>query len=270
MANTSSTAFSVADRQRYTELLEDASTPLQREMIRRAFTAGHSAAQLHAFADAVRGFSDAEVYARCTFQPNASKPTEMHTLLKAQSDPLTAFRLNGGILTPSSMELPALETKQARPAVHKARTPGFQADSKEATPHTKRTLHPAAPKRVNDHSLFEHALAGVSTALGVSWSELLADSKAARLRALDAAHASLEGGLVVALALRPVKGDGLTFALALQSNVSHSTRAFEILNVANSQSAWVNQGDLVNGNELPFEDKRFRMLCRVGLPRRRQ
>src|SRR5262249_1304631 len=59
-------AWGEKSRALFNELLEDAPSDMQRELLNRAVAAGHSAAEVHAFADALRGFTDGEAFDRCT------------------------------------------------------------------------------------------------------------------------------------------------------------------------------------------------------------
>ncbi|HVE87741.1 MAG TPA: hypothetical protein VND93_33015, partial [Myxococcales bacterium] len=78
------------------ELLEDAGSELQREMLNRAVATGHSPTELHSFGDSIRGISDQQLFRLCTPPEDmpARTPEQMEIRLRAEADPILAFRLN--------------------------------------------------------------------------------------------------------------------------------------------------------------------------------
>ncbi len=89
-------------RELFQELMEDAGSELQREFLQRAVAAGHTAAEVHAFADSLRALDDDEIFEACTVDDRKSKRDySVMQLLKAESDPLYAFELKGGALSPA-------------------------------------------------------------------------------------------------------------------------------------------------------------------------
>ncbi|MHB8876358.1 MAG: hypothetical protein ACYC8T_21915, partial [Myxococcaceae bacterium] len=88
-----------ADQQLFAELLQDAPTELQQEMIQRALAAAHTPAELHAFCDEIRPLSDEEVFDACTLADARSAHSVVERL-RAEADPIYGFELNGHQLTP--------------------------------------------------------------------------------------------------------------------------------------------------------------------------
>jgi hypothetical protein len=88
-------------RQLLAELLEDAGTDLQREFLDRAIAAGHTPAEVHAFADELRGMDDDEAFTACTLDADAPEGYTVNQLLRAEADPLYAYELKGGTLSPA-------------------------------------------------------------------------------------------------------------------------------------------------------------------------
>ena len=85
----------------FDELLDDAGSDLQRELLQRAVAAAHSSAEVHAFADELRGLSDEEAYEACTLDSDAPEDYTVAQLLRAEADPLFAFELKGGTIEPN-------------------------------------------------------------------------------------------------------------------------------------------------------------------------
>lgn len=83
------------------ELWEDAASELQRELLARSIVAGHTPAEVHAFADEIRGKGDEALYEACTLDPQKAHDYTVSQLLRAESDPLYAYELNGGELEPN-------------------------------------------------------------------------------------------------------------------------------------------------------------------------
>lgn len=94
-------AWAANQRQLLAELLEDAGSDLQREFIDRAIVAGHTPAEVHAFADELRSMEDDEAFTACTLDADAPEGYTVNQLLRAESDPLYAFELKGGSLSPA-------------------------------------------------------------------------------------------------------------------------------------------------------------------------
>jgi len=84
------------DLQLFVELLEDAGSELQREMLNRVVAMGHSPTELHSFGDSIRGLGDEQLFGLCTPPDDmpVRTPAQMEARLRAEADPLVAFRLN--------------------------------------------------------------------------------------------------------------------------------------------------------------------------------
>jgi len=93
--------WAASSRTLLAELLEDAASDLQREFIDRAIAAGHSSAEVHAFADELRGMEDDAAFDACTLDAEAVEGYTVNQLLRAESDPLYAYELKGGALSPA-------------------------------------------------------------------------------------------------------------------------------------------------------------------------
>lgn len=90
----------------FSELMEDAPTELQRELVQRAVLAGHAANEVHAFADELRGLTDEACFDACTLDDAAAAGLSVVQRLKAEVDPLYAFTVRGGTLTPNDGDAP--------------------------------------------------------------------------------------------------------------------------------------------------------------------
>lgn len=159
-------AWTERSRDLFTELLEDATSDLQRELLNRAVAAGHTAAEVHAFADALRGVPDAEVFDKCTIDRDIGPDYSMEQLLKAEADPLFAFTLKGGEISPSDMvpRLPDSMLPYVRPSA-----PGPRGPPKfdETTDPGVRVRRPAGFDAKDDGALKKTA-AAASRELGAS------------------------------------------------------------------------------------------------------
>ncbi len=263
------TNLSPAARARYAELLEDAASALQREMLRRAMLAGHTLPELHAFADAVRPLTDSEIYEACTVHDSDWARANVEALLRAQSDPFEAFALKGGLLTPAAEKSPPLSVVQASaPSSAARKRPAFQADSTGARLTAQRPRSVELERRPSSGLLLEPVIRAATRDFGLRWAELEIGPTFTCQQALLAIRPALDDGLIVPIALKPLKGELVAFALVLQVTVGKGSRALQLLDVSSSVCAWVNEGDLLNSQELPFPDKRFRRVSHVGLPRR--
>jgi hypothetical protein len=93
--------WSARHKKLFKELMEDASSELQQELVQRAVLAGHTPGEIHAFADELRGLSDDECFVACTLDDDAPDDYTVAQLLRAESDPLFAFELKGGTISPN-------------------------------------------------------------------------------------------------------------------------------------------------------------------------
>lgn len=262
------------------ELLEDAPTTLQRELLQRAVAAGHTPNEVHAFADQLRAMSDDESFAACTLDEGGA-PTDytVAQLLRAQSDPLYAFELKGGALEPSDDEVLLTAPKPPVDLTKLRRiTASFVADSTDANPVRSAASRgvgalalPRSRTRGSSALLLEPLLAQATRAHDLNWQESQVDvPHGLSLEAAIAAAATVVGdGLPVPLALGPRPGVSVRLILALQINASRHTRAWQLYDPHSRELVWANEGDLLARNELPFSDKYHRRITLVALPSRR-
>lgn len=97
-------AWPPKSRALFEELVEDASSEMQRELLQRAVAAGHTPAEVHAFADELRVLEDDEAFDACTLDADAPEGYTVMQLLRAEADPLYAFELKGNALSPADDE----------------------------------------------------------------------------------------------------------------------------------------------------------------------
>jgi hypothetical protein len=286
--------WSARSRRLLDELLEDAVSELQRELLLRAVAAGHSAAEVHAFADALRPLSDDEAYRACTLEDAAPEDYTVAQLLRAEADPLFAFEVKGGTLEPGEEDGGAAPAPApvARPArtfelggdgpsaglTARAR-PGFVAESSGARPQaldwgelngSSRGGPPPATRGAAPASgrLLEDLLAEATRGLSVGWREHDVDTAGgmALAEALASAAGALTRGIPVPCAIGPQPGQHRRLVLLLQVSVSGKTRAWQLYDPLSQELVWANEGDLLAKAELPFSNKVNRRLTRVALP----
>ncbi len=97
-------AWPVKSRALFKELVEDAPSELQRELLQRAVAAGHTPAEIHAFADELRVLEDEQAFNACTLDADAPAGYTVMQLLRAEADPLYAYELKGHALSPADEE----------------------------------------------------------------------------------------------------------------------------------------------------------------------
>ncbi len=132
-------AWPVKARELFKELVEDASSEMQRELLQRAVAAGHSPAEIHAFADELRVLPDEDAFAACTLDADAPVGYTVVQLLRAEADPLYAYELKGHALSPADEPNGGATTKEieSMPFVVSApahRRPNFDSGSQPAVP----------------------------------------------------------------------------------------------------------------------------------------
>jgi hypothetical protein len=283
-------AWSQADRRLLGELMEDAGTELAREMLLRALAAGHTAAELHAFADAIRGMEDAALYAACAVDAAADLPVAHR--LRAQSDPLFALELNGRPLSPRLEDDPgpAYESADGRPRPRFRAPPAlfvkderetFEASLARGTPLRARELGasegdapsfgrkppPPAPSATVPSSSGRSFLDEAGLPFGFGFREMPVDAGRLTLeKALEAAAKSLAAGMPVPAALGRRAGEQGRWVLILQFATTARARAFQLHDPFAGETVWANERDLLARNELPFSAKTFRRITAVALP----
>ncbi|MBM4779072.1 MAG: hypothetical protein GQE15_15305 [Archangiaceae bacterium] len=291
--------WSARGRKIFQELMEDASSELQQELVQRAILAGHTTGEVHAFADELRGLSDDECFAACTLDDDAPEDYTVTQLLRAESDPLFAFELKGGTLTPNeeddapSAALPAqrrevmdapIARELAADPVRRAKEQraGFNAESGgfrsmvaskpaalAATPVAPSGAMPAMPAAAG--RLFEDLLGEATRALGVSWREVELDVPGGVPidQALQQAAGALQRGIPIPCVIGNAQGRPLRYLLVLQTSTSGTNRAFQLYEPFSQELVWANEKDLLSRGELPFDNKSLRRLLRMALPNAR-
>jgi hypothetical protein len=291
--------WSAKGRRVFTELMEDAGSELQRELVQRAVLAGHSPGEVHAFADELRGLSDDECYEACTLDDATPEDYTVAQLLRAESDPLFAFELRGGTLTPNeaddrlSAPLPAqrrevmdvpidravasdpIRVARAQRQAFNAESPGTRASPSvprkevlgaEVAPAPSGAVRPLLSS--GSARLLEDLLSEATRALGVSWREVELDVAGGTTMeaGLQQVAQALLRGLPVAGIIGNAQGKPLRPLLVLQVSTSGATRAFQLYEPMSQSLIWANEKDLLSKGELPFDDKSLRRLLRVVLP----
>lgn len=275
--------WSDEDQALFAELLEDAQSDLQRELLQRGLAAGHDAHALHAFADAIRPRADEDVFRDCT-PPRSGHP--LATLLAAQADPLAAFRLNGhagGRAGKSARSATPPAARAYRPPAdlfsEKTYVPGrsgekgafvAEADTDARRPdandlgRSKELPGPTAAKGKFSEELFNAA----GKPLDVKFTELAVDEGGLTLeRAVPVMAEALERGVPVPVILGNKAGDYRRYALVLQLQTAGKNRAYQLYDPVSQELVWANEGDLLHRSELNFSDKIFRRITAVALPR---
>lgn len=268
--------WSAKARALFTELLEDATGALQRELLQRSVAAGHTPAEVHAFADAIRGLDDSHAYAACTLEVTAPADFTVTQLLRAEADPLFAYELNGGALEPGDEPPAPAALEQPHPprldllVAPPRRKRAFQADSGGVTP--RLMAKPDAAERAapppSSLAFTEALLAEATRGLAVAWREHDVDAPGGLVvaAALEAATTALTQGMPVPCIIGPAPGQHRRFIVLLQVSTAGRTRAFQLYDPTSRELCWANERDLVLGQELPFDDKVNRRLTRVVLP----
>lgn len=246
-----------ADRTLLQELLEDAHTSLQRDLILRAVDAGHDARTVHGFADTIRAMEDHALYAACCSAPaKQTTGAKLEVLLRAQMDPVFALALRRPPApAPASRSTPATPlAPPARPVAK--RELGSSSD-----------VPAVSTRRKGDGGFAEELFSAAAEFAQVRYHEHVIDEARFTLgEAIARAGQALARGLVVPVVLGARPGDFRRYALLLQLHVSGRTRAFQLHDPFAQELVWVNEADLIAGKELPLSDKVFRRLTLIALP----
>ncbi|MBI3184949.1 MAG: hypothetical protein HYZ28_22645 [Myxococcales bacterium] len=280
--------WSEGDRALFGELMQDAGSEVQREMLRRALAAGHSPAELHAFADAMRAMPDEEIFAACTLGDGGRAPHSIVARLRAEADPIYGFTLNGHLLTPKLDDDPGPAYSPAgrakiplpppsvmvRPPPEPLRKAEFEQESSVARGR-KLDLHDlgaspdSEPSAMREEGrIAEELLNEAVRPLGIAYREQAVDGPKLKLeKAIEAAHAALARGVPVPVILGPAVGEYRRYALILQVVTTGKSRAFQIHDPFAQETVWVNEGDLFARAELPFAQKSLRRITAIALPR---
>jgi hypothetical protein len=275
------------ERALFVELLEDAPSELQREFLQRTDAAGHSPPEVHAFADALRSMSDAEAFVACTLEADAPDGYTVVQLLRAEADPLYAFELKGGELSPNE----TMESAEWQIPARLATEPPVNTDPNWMHPYTPGAVRPVGTVGTTDigasagaflqrrsttgsieaplgSAIVADLLNEATRALGVAWREVIIDDVGGNPLEdiLGPIAEALQKGITVPVAVGPSPGHHRRFCLMLQLSVSGKSRAFQLYDPFGHELVWANEGTLLSRTELPFDDKANRRITRVVLP----
>jgi len=297
--------WSRRDRQLFEELLEDAPSELQRELLRRALAAGRQANELHAFGDAIRPLSDEAVFAACTLSDRVAARQPIEERLQAEADPLYAYELNGGVITPQERSKPppprlAKDVRAAPPPVRQPPGRSVRAappmrppqdlevdsealaalprtregllelgESKDADPMPRAKPSPA-PAFVEglfvEGRFAEDLFNDALRPLGLSLVERQVDGGGLSLEeALEGARFALENSVPVPVVLGARAGDYRRYAILLQVQHSGQSRVFQLHDPFAHETVWVHEGDFHARRELPLSDKVLRQITAIAL-----
>lgn len=266
------------------ELLEDAGSDLQRELLARAIAAGHTPAEVHAFADEIRALPDEKAFQACTLDDSVPNDFTVMQLLTAESDPLFAFELKGGHLDPAEDDdeeaaprAPGAAPAPAATATKKSAAATFDSHQHlpNASPARDWGARPSAPPKKEPAPaagtatrLLEDLVNEATRAFSVSWREheLDVDGGLSLDDALPHALKAVTAGTPVPCAIGPKPGDSRRLILLLQASTTGKTRAWQLYDPLSSELMWANEGDLLARAELPFANKAMRRLTRMVLP----
>ena len=269
----------------FVELLEDAPSELQREFLQRTVAAGHSPAEVHAFADALRGLSDAEAFVACTLEADAPDGYTVVQLLRAEADPLYAYELKGGELSPND----TMDSTEFSVPARLATEPPPPSDPAWARPMPAGVLpapggltdlggssYALPPRRTTTgtielplgSAIVSDLLNDATRALGIGWREVTVDEPGGTKleELLEPIVSALTRGVVIPVAVGPSPGHHRRFCVMLQVSTAGKTRAFQLYDPFAHELVWANEGTLTSRAELPFDDKANRRITRVVLP----
>lgn len=265
--------WSAEEQALFSELYEDAGSELQRELLLRVVAARHSPAEVHAFADEIRGFDDEQLYDVCTVSAATPNVPVTHRF-RAEADPLFAMEVNGHSLTPRLEDdagpaystrprfraPPALMVAPPAPRVGAPPKPSFEAESRGEDRSTVSRVT-AAPKRSSS------PLNEAVRSLGLSYREQKVDRGELTLeRALELAASALGKGIPIPVMLGRKVGELGRQVLMLQVSPSGKVRAFQLHDPLSQETVWAHERDLLRRTELPFDAKTFRRITAVSLP----
>jgi hypothetical protein len=283
-------AFEPSEQRLFAEMLADARSEMQKELLQRALAAGHSAVELHAFSDQIRALGDEQVFAACTLV-DAEEKFSVVQRLRAEADPIYGFLLNGHEISPrldedAAYPLPGVARRpQMKPPPGLMMPPeviapkpksSFDAESSQArgkrldlndlggSPDEPSGAHKAEPKPAGGREEFLNAAV---RGLGLTFREQPVDGPELKLeRALESASTALMRGVPVPIALGARVGDLKRYALILQVSTAGKSRAFQLHDPHSQETVWVNEGDLFARTELPFANKSLRRITAIALP----
>ncbi len=280
----------------FAEVMEDAGSDLQREFVHRAVLAGHTAGEVHAFADELRALSDDECFERCTLDDDAPDDYTVVQLLRAEADPLFAFELKGGTISPNEADdAPSLPVPRAAvldegdhlmrvaDPVRRAREQraGFSAESVDARPSRQPAAAVSRPPNSGlspslvpstGSRIFDDLLTEATRGLSISWREYEVDVPGGLTMEalLPQAATALSRGVPVPCVVGSLQTRALRFVVMLQLSTSGANRAFQLYEPFSQELIWANEKDLLARGELNFSNKALRKVTRVALPQTRR
>ncbi|GEM_PF-2106988 len=142
-------AWPAKARALFNELVEDAPSELQRELLQRAVAAGHSLPEIHAFADELRVLGDEEAFDACTLDAHAPEGYTVVQLLRAEADPLYAYELKGHSLTPADDISGEHPMPEPLPYVPPAQSFGFSGSGSGSRPRPNFDISDGGEKTVS-------------------------------------------------------------------------------------------------------------------------
>jgi hypothetical protein len=266
-------------RRRFEELLEDARSDLQCELLVRTVVAGHSPSEVHAFADAIRGLSDAELFSACTMAGEAPSDFSVAQLLRAEADPLMAFEVKGGRIDPSESDA---STTWGTAQASIAPAPSASTDSlafglsnvaKSRQRLAETAMHSLTAvtevRRPTAQPLLQDVVEEATRDLNLDWTESdLGEGFGLSVKdALGQAASAVRLGLAVPAILGAKAGQHRRSVLLLQfTDGTGPRRVWQLYEPHLRELRWVNERDLESPGELPFSDKSVRVLTRIILP----
>ncbi len=258
------------------DLLNDAPSGMQKELLQRSVAAGHTPNEIHKFANRLRVLSDEEAFTACTLEIDAPREYSVTQLLQAEADPYFAFELKGSFQEVTAGKPPrslGAATREKLAALKKGLGSllGDASDDELTVRPSPSEVTKSASAAVPSLTL-EPLLDQATQAHDLSWHEVEVDvAENMKLEAaVIAGYRALRTGLPVAMALGPEAGQTARFIVALQLNVSARSRAWQLFDPFSNELTWVNEKDLLSRKALPFSDKSLRRITRIALPTRRR
>ncbi|MBX7116204.1 MAG: hypothetical protein K1X64_17885 [Myxococcaceae bacterium] len=275
------TRWPLKSRRLFDELMEDAPTDLQRELLQRAVASSHTPAEVHAFADAIRAYSDGEAFDACTLDADGPQGFTVAQMLKAEGDPLFAFQLNGGSLSPreESAELKrSVSGENPLPPWAKPRKLVFdqQSSTKRARRPDARDLGASADaepeltasRPASPGALLDDLLNEAVRPRGLTFREHVLDAEGSLTleAALPKMVEALKKGIPLPIAMGTQKRQVRRLGMVLQVSATSSRNVFQLYDPFAPEVVWVHEQDLLGRADLPFKHQLVRRLTHVALP----
>jgi hypothetical protein len=251
---------------------------LAQELLARARAAGHGAAALATFAEALARLEESALYDVVMLRPGVAAALDVEARLAAELDPYTSWRLNQG-QAPDTDALGLPTRGSARPRVvvgteedrEVSITGGRRLSSRDLgdSPSPSRS-HPTA-RGIADAPLSpsgRHVGPGAAGILGVRHRRLSPGPEWDSARLVAALVNALSSGLPVAAQLSG--GGGGYRAVFLQARAAGRGHALQLHVPSTGETAWVNAQDVRDGAALPVAGGRLVSLSELLLPERRE